>query len=635
MRALALPLAACPFALLTGCPAPTSDPPPPTRDCNVIAEVCALPFPSSVFLAADETTPTGLSFVLPAAADFGGLGERLAPEVHDGFPMGGAIATFLPEGGDPSTLPADWNAGQRRESTVQLVVAGANEADRGAFHPIRVVLVQSAERGALLVIHPMAPLRPRTRYAVIVTRGLLTAARAEPAPTPSMAALLSREEPDDPSLVDLHTYYRDLVQLAERAVGVPRGDILQLWDFTTRSSEGVTEDLLAMASGAASWVQDEAPPVTLGDIGVFGDRQRVEFHFDVPIWRDDRYAWLHRGSDGLPEPVRTETLRGILLIPPEATPENPAYPLIFGHGLSVDSEDMVPLVGGLDLSRGPYAGVLIDWDLHGTRGTGLSDLLELTGSLNAFGFAGALLQSAADASVLSAMIAQFPEIPERGAVLRAGPQMYLGQSLGSFVGAMATALTPGIVASTLNVGGGGLSDILREGQVLDVLGMRDAIDERIANAPPDDFPVDLGYDALLTAAQLALDFADPLSYASLLLDSPLREAEAALLVQQSLHDGIVPNGQTELLARAFSLAAVRPMPQSVPGLVAVDAPTCGEPSRGMSQFFLTDDGFQAHLALEEPHVQEQALRLFDSMIDADPDNDGNITYMRGDLPGCE
>ncbi len=46
----------------------------------------------------------------------------------------------------------------------------------------------------------------------------------------------------------------------------------------------------------------------------------------------------------------------------------------------------------------------------------------------------------------------------------------------------------------------------------------------------------------------------------------------------------------------------------------------------MTQFRVTEPGFQAHLAFSHPVVQEQVIDYLGSWLDADEGNDGDISY---------
>jgi hypothetical protein len=127
--------------------------------------------------------------------------------------------------------------------------------------------------------------------------------------------------------------------------------------------------------------------------------------------------------------------------------------------------------------------------------------------------------------------------------------------------------------------------------------------------------------------QTGLDPGDPVTFAPRLSTPwPDGSARPAILLQWSENDGVVPNRATETYARTAGLALVTPSIRGVAGLDAAPAPTCGSPAGGLSQFSVSDKGFQAHLALNEEPVQEQVFTYFESFLNDDPNDDGNITY---------
>ncbi len=565
--------------------------PAPPRECNVITDVCVLPFPSALFARPDPTLPSGER--IDAARAMGPLWDKLSPRAHDGFSPIGAILTTPSRLLTADDLRADALA---PDAPVRLLTLTGDPV------PYRAELIGDDRQ--LLVLTPSRALEPGARYAVVLTTALGPANDA-------MRALLA-DEPT-PDLADLHLHYGELRALVD-AQGIPRDEVGQLWDFRVRSRESATADLEAMVAFNRRWLAEQ--PLNVDVVGAPREvkgKNRVDVEFDLPIWREAPGALLNRGEDGLPVPLRFDRVRGALIIPPEATPESPAWPVLFGHGLSASAEVMVPLIARLDLGSGPFAFGLFDWDLHGDRGGGINAILEITGRLDVLGFAGAVLQSAADSVVFTEVLRRFA-----GNVRDDGPVGYVGQSLGSLIGVLAAATGGDHTAYVLNVGGMGMGNILRTGEVVELLGLRHRVGDAVAAAPVPDLPEDLAIDAVLIASQLGLDFADPATFAP--------DVSAPVLLQESIGDWIMPNDTTEALARTLGLPLVRPSLREVAGLDTAEAPTGGEPDRGLAQFKVSDVGFEAHLAMQHEPVSTQMLRYLRSFYDDPPDNDGDIAY---------
>ena len=599
-------------------PEAPADPEPVFLGCNVITELCPLPFPSSVFTKVDDSTPSGLRVDLSGPA-IGDLWERLDAVPHDGFSPVGAIVTLLPAAVDPALLPADPEASLAPDAAVWLVEASHDDGERGRRVPFSANVVESEEADQrLLVLEPAETLASERRYAVVVRTALSE-------PSAVTRALLAEEAPEDAELQDLHTYYADLRALVE-TLGVE--DVGQLWDFQVRSTEGATADLRAMVEFNRAWLEQNPPEVTLAEgREVREGVQRYDFQVELPIWKADRDAMINRGDDGRPTPIRFEPVGATLMVPPGATPDAPLQRVLFGHGLSASMEVMVPVLSEMDLDGAGFAVMVVDWDLHGARGGGINDILHISGELNVLAFAAMMQQSVADGVVYRAVLESIGEVPGRGAVLRDGANLYIGQSLGSMLGTMLAALEPELDALVLNVGGQAVSTILRTGEVVDALGLQDRILAALADNPVDGAATDLTVETLMVTSQLGLDFGEPGLYAPhVLRDRFDDEAPPAVLVQQSVGDGIVPNLTSDALGRALGVPLIEPVLREVTVFERAMAPTGGAPSSGITQFRVSDVGFEAHLAMGHLPVQTQALRYLGSFVDDDEGNDGDIAY---------
>ncbi len=619
MRRLLLPLLLVVAGACT--PRPTTNPDPVTLDCNVVSDTCLLPWPSSVFETVDPATATGRAVALSEAASFAGLRDSFAFEAPDGFSAIGSMAAWVPRAPEASLLPGDYVASLHEDAHFAVLDADATSETYGRRLPFHVDVVESEESGALVVITPLEAFRPSGRYAVVID------AIVAP-PTPAMEALLGTG-PASTAPAELIDYYGDLVRLVTVELGWSKGDVGLLWDFGVRSDEQVTSDLQAMAAYGREWLAANPPAAVLGEPYDAYSVNAMDLTFTVPLWRDDRFAPLHRDDAGVPEPVGELEITGYLLVPDSVTPSNPATPILFGHGLGTYADQMMPTLAGLDLDAGPYVVGAFDWDLHGDRGEGLDDIVELTGTMNFEGFSAAMLQSAVDHLVATEVMRSLPALPGVGdAVVTDGPVLYLGQSMGSLVGVLGATISEDLTGAVLNVGGGGLSNVLRHGEIVDVIGMRAELEQLVDAGPPDDFPADLGYDVLLVVGQPGLDRGDPMSFAHHIFEDRLSDAPApAVLLQESTGDGIIPNIMAETMARRMGLTLIEPVQLGAPGLERAEAPTCGDPASGLAQFTYSDIPFQAHLLLEDARAQRQVIEWFGSYVDEDPGNDGNIAFL--------
>ena len=598
---------------------PTVNPPPVAEPCTGLTDVCLLPFPASNFEVADSTQASGFRVSVDAQTGLSTLWEKLAKEPADGFSPVGTLATYVPAGVDLTKLPATPEETTGADSPILLLDVLAGSPTWGQALPWRATSSPAGEKGGrVLFLTPLTALKPSGRYAVVVDRRLPTETETAFEPTAEMARRLGDGNTDAAGV-----YARDLVAAAH-AAGREPGDVVQLWDFHIRSAGNIRADFDALSAYDVRYAAEQTPPPATAPEAGTGAFKRYTVTVDVPRWRADRFASINRDAEGAPTPLGTLPVECILVVPDNATPEHPAIPILFGHGLSASAELMYfQLVPKLDLSTGPYALLMPDWDLHGKRGNGLQDILAIAGGLEGTAFAHSLLQSASDSLVFSHALAHLGEtdIDGRGHVIRTGPVYFLGQSLGSMIGAIGNAVDPNVRAAVWNVGGGALSAILREGIVVEKLGLKDAIRDIVTAEPIAGLSDDQAVEVVMTMSQLPFDVGDPASLAA----ADLRP-QVPVVLQESLGDGIVVNPASELFARTLGLPLVTPTVSPVPMMDVAAAPTLGQPSHGMTQFHVSNEGFNAHLALNSPAVQAQAMHFFASFEDADPANDGDIAY---------
>jgi len=611
-----------------------------SQDCNVITTACLLPFPSSVFTTTDSSTSTGLRLELSEQAYFGHAELAMEERLHDGFSSISPISTLFDGSVSAASLPINYGTTLQSTSPILVVNVDANSELYGTLHPFQADVV-SSESGpeSLLTLTPLMAFEPSSRYAVVITNKLTHEDGSPLTPRDEMVALLGRNRPDEASLEPLWDYYKDLVWLVEHPLKLNRDEIVQLWDFHTRSQEGAVTDVRDIARLAKDWVEDNPPTaleVTRDENDSDGDDwRRYSFLVDIPYWREDRFARIDRGADGMPYIHETQRIEGILLVPSNVGAGDTATPILFGHGLGTNMQQMITTLRNIDAQRGPYAWIWMDWDLHGYRGDGLDDILELTGNLNMEGFAATLVQSVSDQIILTAVAQNFGEVPELGEVIQPEPIFYLGQSMGSLVGGITAAVNEDIRANVLNVPGAGIVNVLRHGEVIDSIGMRTRLEQHVTEAPPTDFPEDLGYYVLMTLAQVGADSGDPMNFARHVQKEPFDGiTPPPILLQESVGDGIIPNLTSEGLARTMGLSMVRPGSPGISGVDWVESPTCGEPDSGITQLIYSDLGFTAHLALESIPFKEQLLNYFGSFVAGE--HPGNISFaMPGENAGCD
>lgn len=593
--------------------APVHDLPPLGGPCNVASGACQLPWPSSAFEVVDTTSPTGVRLDLSDEADFATFWSHLEDEGIDGASSATTILTWSRQGLGGGLPPSAEHSVDAAASIqlVQLPVSEGGAWERIAFQSEQI---PSSNGSALLALTPLRPLTPSAHFAVFVTDRVHDA-QGNALTAESTFEPLLRHSREDNVDEGAWTHTQALLAFADEQLGLDRESIVQCWDFRTRSIEPVVADLRGMVEQQGARLAAAEPRATIVADEVSDGLRRIDLRFPVPVWRVGPHGPLLRDELGAPRWETEVEIRGIVLVPDTATAVDPAQLVIFGHGLGADASLMVPTIRSFDLHSGPYAVALIDWDLHGDRGRGLQDILTITTDLEMRTFADALLQSLADVPVLE------HEVRALGLPITAAPPLYLGQSLGAFLGVPLAAAYGDLSGVALNVGGGGLGTVLRLGTVIETIGLRAGIEDLAAADPAEDLPEDLAYTTLLVMSQLGLDPADPLSYAAFATGEGLVQRSGQpppILLQESLGDGIVPNLATDSLARALGLPFALPSPREVPGLSSFSSPSCGEFPSALTVWDYSEVPFEAHLLLEDDGARTQIERWFASVVDGSP-----------------
>jgi hypothetical protein len=312
-------------------------------------------------------------------------------------------------------------------------------------------------------------------------------------------------------------------------------------------------------------------------------------------------------SDPLaPERVCERDLPALAFVPATPAPATGYPTVIFAHGIGRSKEDLFALAGSL--AAAGIASVAVDAVDHGVRAVQVST----DASLGCDGVVGEGRQCATTfgptcapqcyAPLLSADLARtrdhlrqtvLDHLALGGALAACGTEdacgalfvdpgriAFLGQSLGSLIGAVSVANSLDIDAAVLNVGGADWLTVLSETQtvalrcpLVDALITAGVIPGELWNlgANPDATCVgeawksEPGYLQFASAARWILDPVDAVNYAGALggADAP------PLLVGEVVGDTVVPNVATETLATALGLS---------PSMAAVAASATPEPT---------------------------------------------------------
>lgn len=541
-------------------------------------DACAMPFPSALYETADPASPTGHRLAIPEGAlPANRDGIRIDPAPFnraDGFSP--ATSIVLHFGVEPASegLPAwsDYDASLADGSPTVLVdmqsgerVAHFAEVDQNAYR---------AEDRVLLV-RPATRLAPSGRYAVGICRTLRAATGEDLPRSVGFDAILSGA-PTDSELLEAHRAELEEAVAALETAGVPRGDLLLAWDFTTASQDFLTGTLLSMREQALEALGDDGVGYTIDEVDtdVAEDLAvRVQGTFESPMFLTHdggEDGVIERDAAGLPVLQGMVPRHFTITIPPSVLDAATPRPLvIFGHGLLGDPSG--------EMSGGAFRNISqqIAMSGAGAHWSGLSELDEVAVvralvNWNEFPLVSDKLQQAViDAIALTRTVRGKVRLDEQlafeGVPAIGGDEVYYyGASLGGTMGSTFMSYTPDVERGVLNVPGAIWSLMIH----------------RSADWPDQSHIFQNGYEReldrqlIVVLSQAQWDFADPITTAAHMTHDPLPDTpEHRVLLQESIGDAEVTNIATENMARTMGVPLLTPSVSEVWGLTGDDGPT--------------------------------------------------------------
>jgi hypothetical protein len=326
----------------TGDTGPIESGPMLEGDCDPIAPTrCGLPFPSNVYLADDERTPSGKrvqfgATTLPAIGN--GAGANIDPSAwydSDGFSTGQAPFTQM-IGATIAGFPTQDNIEFSLTTNSPTILL---DAETGELVPHFAELDQSAgvdEESQALMLRPAVRLKDASRYIVAIRR-VKDAEGTSLEPSEAFKALRDGTPSTDYSVRRRRSLYDDIFGKLEKA-GVPREDLQIAWDYTTASRENNTRWLVHMRDDALATVGEEGPEYVIDTVEDNPNewvRKRIYGRFTVPIYLDKPGpgGTLVFGDDGMPKQNGTGEYELVVHLPNSVTGSAPGALLQNGHGL--------------------------------------------------------------------------------------------------------------------------------------------------------------------------------------------------------------------------------------------------------------------------------------------------------------
>ena len=555
--------------------------------CNPLAASwdCLLPWPSDAFLTPDPALPSGRRLVVAEAAlprsPEGELIDLPARHPADGFSRLPAILALLPGPLDDSSLV--FHTGDMGPSLLPASRTLLVRADTGVpvehFAELDPRTPDLSRRALLL--RPLAPLAPGTRYVVALQGVQRTDGQLVRAPE-GFRRLRDQLPSGSPALEALAPHYEEHIFPVLEEFGVVRGGLQLAWDFTTRSQADAQGPLLTLRADLMQRME-QTPPVVAIDrveepVGEWILR-RVHGTIEVPLYVSDETpgATLNRDEEGQIVARGVAHVPFLIQIPRSVyegtAPVTPARLLQFGHGFFAGREESQGTFLRRQAAEAGFVVVAVDW--WGMSHPDMPFIMETitTDPIQSFAFVERVHQAMANnlalGYALRTTIAALPEVQDAGGSLLYDPEQhyFYGISQGHILGGTLLALSPHLRRGVLSSGGCGFQFMMfRSRPFLGFLFV-------VSRAVPD--PLDQQKFGAL--AQQALDPIDPITWAGQVLSDTLPGSPERrhVLMQVGLGDTSVPTLAAHVHARALGLALLRPAVRAVSGLADAPAPHAG------------------------------------------------------------
>lgn len=500
-------------------------------------------FPDDVFTVDDATTKTGLRVKFAAGDNWNAPAnsEKLIGvfddiSTLDGFGVTSEAYVQVSGPVDASTLPAIGSA--QATDSVLLV-----PEDSGDPVPIAVTTFPNSatDPKTTIFISPLAPLKPKTRYMLVVTTNVHASDTSCIAPSQDMRDLLSGSA-TAPALTRLAPRYAAALARLKTlgTIGGPE----ELTSLTLFTTEHTTEDSATIAAsiktkGAPAYTSKGACDTTPADYVI------CEGTFPADDFRKNR-----RGVDEADlTPQASYTLPVVTYLPKTGT--GPFPTLIFGHGLGGDRHQAEELAA-IAAPRG-YATVSIDAVKHGNHPDSGGIIaffgISLTGTLvDAVKLRDNWRQSTYDKlQLVELMRSGYDADGDGSGDIDFARTSYLGVSLGGIMAAEFLAFAPDMKVALPIVPGARVVNIVKDGEqfavVLPILSSQvHATDGDIARF----FPI----------VQAVVDRGDSGAYVGHITHDRLPgfdQASPQLLMQMVLNDDTVPNSTNTFFGRGLGV----------------------------------------------------------------------------------
>jgi len=335
------------------------------------------PWPSDLRL--ENGSPRFKGFYNPKSIVTYGSYIKAMEGLVDGFSPAGAGYLRFTGGIDKDTLPATPKDALDPDSSVQLIDVDPNSPELGTRKLISLSF--RAQKGLYYLPNTLAfiptpgfPLRPHTRYALVVTSVLRAEDGTRVGQSDTVAMLVGAKQPDKATQA-ANSALADAVTEVEKA-GVQRQYIVHLAVFTTADP---TKELIAVRDGVAKTTDPPTADATKWKVGT-SNPTFVEYqgrYGPSPNYQKGTLPFYQYGDggqfefeNGLPVVQSVSDLRFSLTVPAaKSCPMPPTgYPIVlYAHGTGGDWQSYIDDGTARALAARCLATMGVDQIFQGTR----------------------------------------------------------------------------------------------------------------------------------------------------------------------------------------------------------------------------------------------------------------------------
>lgn len=444
--------------------------------CDPLDEaLCALPYPSSMFLEEDSATATGYRVAYgPTTLPVNWDDVPLTPthwNEKDGFSTSGPLLTYFDDVSIDGVV-GHQDLGAYLDDDAKTVIINVETGER-VMHFVELDSTAPSADTVLLFLRNVEPFDFDTHYVVGI-RDLQTNAGGSVAVSEAFTALRDGTETEDYDIESRRDRFESTVFPALESAGFARGELQLAWDFHTVSRESSLGRVEFMRDDALERVGEQGPPyevVSTEDFDCSGGgsiARQVDVVMTVPLYTelDGPGTFLTRDEDGYPTYNGDTEVDVRVRIPCSlALDPRPGMLLQYGHGLLGDRGEVETGYLSDMIHEHGWVAFAVDW-----AGMSSDDVAAVTmmlvSDLSDFGIIPersmqGLVQGVMAMQLMKGGFASDPSVIYDGvSVIDPDSAGYYGNSQGGIMGGALVGLSPHIERAGLGVGGAPYSMLL-------------------------------------------------------------------------------------------------------------------------------------------------------------------------------